>query len=331
MVPSLSLSLPVLLYLALLLRMGVCLHHVGTVVTDVGLSTAERFDSQDEFAQGLLDLVQSRMYDKKIPVVVTLADDTYSQFLTPWSHQVAACGMTQQVIVTLGDGAVVESAANNLPVLTQNGSVVGRQPRQPGSLLALDASGPNWQLPGTFSELKMLTPRVLLNAGFQTVIVSEADVFWLTNPLMLVGETGDFAAMKGYGYTGPDRESKLWMNIGFMIFTGRSCVGLLDRFLNEWDAFARKTEVAQDQTIFNELLETDSSVRVVSLPSDAFAVQPQRVGVDTTVVHCARVAPTCKTRLLNTYYANATGGQGRQILMSLTNDVVNGNPACEEI
>eukprot|EP00404_Azadinium_spinosum_P000913 CAMPEP_0180420472 /NCGR_PEP_ID=MMETSP1036_2-20121128/2651_1 /TAXON_ID=632150 /ORGANISM="Azadinium spinosum, Strain 3D9" /LENGTH=300 /DNA_ID=CAMNT_0022425703 /DNA_START=132 /DNA_END=1030 /DNA_ORIENTATION=+ len=289
---------------------GQCLNHAGNVGLDIGLRTTAHDEVRKKFANGLLELVQSRSYEKQVPVVVNLFDSTYSRFLAGWAHRVATCGMTQQVVVALDIDVLAKAAAKNLPALTGTGIIAS----QKLSWLQ-DQANTTWNMPMDFAELKMLTPKILLSAGFHRVIVSEADVFWVTTPLSLMQDTGDFAAM----LDSTDIDSRT-LNIGFMIFTGTSSVRLLDRFLNEWRLQRVKTEITSDQKIFNNLLFHDPLMRVVGLPAALFAVRPTNVGAHTRVLHCAWTTPPCKQELLSKFYENAVVGPGD--MMTLTKEAL---------
>jgi len=253
-------------------------------------------------------VVAGHNFARHAPVLVTLADEGYEEFLAPWASKSGEMGFTQKFVVALAPSTFALCENLSLPsVLVDTDSL---NLSQAESLRAVSASS----IPGQVPFAKFGVPYVLLQMGFDSVVLSEMDVFFFASPLPMLQ---DVRSRRGAPVLAmPDEKDivdKSAINIGFMML-GRGSELLLLKFLDVWwNRRSADLEVAVDQTGFQEIAAqflAEGTVQIELLDTRFFAVRPRDITSKTVVLHLAWSLPECKLELLESLYQ----GQPRKVV-----------------
>jgi len=244
-------------------------------------------------------VVAGHNFVRDAPVLLTAADEGYKDFFAPWASKAEEVGFAQKFVVALTQSTLALCGTLNLPsVLVDTDNVNMPPPTSAAHYARL--------LPGQLPFAKFGVPHVLLQSGFDSVVLSEMDVFFFASPLPMLA---DFRSRTGaHVLAMPDVKGfheKWAINIGFMML-GHGSETLLLKFLSSW--WKKRTEafdVAADQQEFQKFVGrfvADDAVKVELLDEKFFAVRPGDVGPETVVLHTAWAPSRCKVNILKSVY-----------------------------
>lgn len=271
----------------------------GNASGSAGLFSGGSADFRTNF-QGFLATQPLRKFQD---VYVTMGDGAYARYLPLWSNRLVQLGLPQQVVVCLDEEAQSVSENHNLAAIDRHGNVVRKKHGRENHVRKKHGKQTRvgfLRLPIGVSTLKFLVPKLLLEQGFHRVVFMEGDVYFFGNP------TAHYPS-SSVSYASMDNGRRTTLgttNIGFMVFSGKGMLKVIDDFLGLWDRqFAKVIVVAQDQNVFQGVLRKyPQGKEQVFFNNSLFALGPNQVKAETLVVHFAYATASCKRFLLDALY-----------------------------
>lgn len=245
-------------------------------------------------------LVAGHNFTDSVPVLLTLADVAYEEFLVPWAAKSEEFGFAQKLVVTLAASTSALCATHSLPSVLIDSRSFG--------LLVNSLHAPTHArtIPSQLPLAKFGVPYVLLQMGFDSVVVSEMDVFFFASPLPMLQDVRSRTGASVLAMPDDKRRPLLnETNIGFMMLAHGSETLLLKFLTAWWEKRSQVADVGSDQLEFQALstqfLE-DRAVNIELLDWKFFAVRPRDLRADTIVLHLAYARSECKHDLLESLY-----------------------------
>lgn len=218
-------------------------------------------------------------------VLVTLADDAYSDTFRGWAARMSALGWQKRILIALSPTAASAATEAGVGCIVQYFSSSHTSVSRDAAKLHSQVSLPALTGLSKFDVLARLLQQKKMHPHM-LIVFSELDALWISDPKPQLPPQPPLLGMSNYGWNSEDTE----MNIGFMAFrTTPEVAAFMVDVSKAWSAELAKsvsmepgTRLAADQGFFNSKLNEERAKTLWGvLDHDKFALDgPRRICTD---------------------------------------------------